>query len=304
MSSSTTSTLRTFPYRKLDTATTIRLIQVLPGRGDDKIVCEIRTVEVKASSDFEYHALSYVWEDDPPSIEIFLQDIETNQRYSQRLQKNLWQLLYQIRKQSLSEYEARPTDTPPLLIRTDALCLNQEDDQEKALQIPRMGTIYSQAKIVLAWLGTDGKLQAELERLRDYSDNVGFYDALSKPHPDASNLAKHPYWRRIWIVQEIVLARRPVIMAGDIVMEFSKLERQLLLNDGIRDPYQAPSNIAWNWLGQIIDLRAAERGGERSHCGKLSSTFGRTESLGPKTASTGYLAWLETTRMESHQRSI
>lgn len=263
MSSSATSTLRMFPYRKLNTATTIRLIQVLPGRGDDKIVCEIRTVDVKASPGSEYHALSYVWGDDPPTIEIFLQDIKTNQRYPRRLQKNLWQLLHQIRKQSLAEYGTRPTSTHPLLIWTDALCLNQEDDQEKAQQIPRMAAIYSRAEIVLAWLGTDEKLQAELERLRDCGDNVGFYDALNISGHDASELAKNSYWRRIWIVQEIVLARRPVIMAGDIIMEFSKLERQLLLNDWTRDLYQAPSNIGWNWLGEIIDLRAAERSGKR-----------------------------------------
>lgn len=224
---------------------------------------------MEAAPDFEYHALSYVWGDETTTRKILLQDINTNQRYLQPLHENLWQLLHQIREQSLAEYDARPIKTSPLLIWTDALCLNQEDDEEKAQQIPRMGTIYSQAKVVLVWLGADEYLQGELKRLRDCGENVGFYEALGIPVLDATHnnssciLAKNSYWRRTWIVQEIVLARRPRIMAGDILMEFSRLERQLMLNDASRSLYRAPSTVGWNWLEQIIDLRAAERNGKR-----------------------------------------
>lgn len=269
MSSSTTSILRMSPYRKLDTATTIRLIQVLPDLIDDKIVCEIRTVDMKASPGFKYHALSYVWGDGTPTKEIFLQDIETHQRYLQPLHENLWKFLHQIWKQGFAEYEARPIKTHPLLIWTDALCINQKDVQEKAQQIPRMGTIYSQAMEVLVWLGMEPELQDELKSLRDCGDNVGFYEALNISRLDASrdtslcHLAKHSYWRRIWVVQEIVLARQPLLMAGDITLEYSTLEKQLMLNDRTRASYQASSIIAWNWLGQIIDLRDAEKHGKR-----------------------------------------
>lgn len=259
-----------FPYQKLDTAATIRLIQVFPCLGDDrKLVCEIQTVNMEASPDFKYHALSYVWGNETATREIWLQDIKTSQRYLQPLHENLWQLLDQIRKQTRAEYEARSTKTAPLLIWTDALCLDQKDEQEKAEQIPRMGTIYSQAETVLVWLGADKDLQLELARLRDCGDDLGFYEALSIPGHDATHnrssckLAKDPYWTRTWIVQEIVLARRPRIMAGDIIMEFSRLERQVLLNDGTRSLYRAPSAVGWNWLEQIIDLREAERDDKR-----------------------------------------
>ncbi|KAI7780579.1 hypothetical protein LA080_015862 [Diaporthe eres] len=225
---------------------------------------------MEASPGFEYCALSYVWGDETTTREILLQDIETNQRYLQPLHENLWLLLRQIWKHSRAEYEARRTETAPLLVWTDALCLNQEDEQEKSQQIPRMGTIYSQAKVVLVWLGTDEKLQSELKRLRDCGENVGFYEALSIPGLDATHqnasckLATDPYWRRTWVVQEIVLARRPLVMAGDIIMEFSRLERQLLLNDATgRGLNPKPPTVGWNWLEQIIDLRAAERNGTR-----------------------------------------
>lgn len=172
-------------------------------------------------------------------------------------------------KQSLAKFQLPPTNTAPLLIWTDALCLNQDDKEEKSQQIPRSDTIYSQAKTVLAWLGSDEGPRRELRRLRDCGDDVGFYDALGIRSLDATNkdsncyLAKHLYWKRTWMVQEIVLARKVLIVAGDITMDFSRLKRQLMLNDGIRQSSQIPFTIGWNWMGEIIDLRAAETDNKR-----------------------------------------
>ena len=42
------------------------------------------------------------------------------------------------------------TDQP---LWIDAICLNQEDDEEKSKQVPRMSDIYSLAEEVIFWLG-------------------------------------------------------------------------------------------------------------------------------------------------------
>jgi hypothetical protein len=44
----------------------------------------------------------------------------------------------------------------------DSLCINQKDDNEKALQVPMMGTIFRAAQQTLVWLGeeADGSAQA------------------------------------------------------------------------------------------------------------------------------------------------
>lgn len=271
-----------FPYQKLDTDSTLRLIQVLPDLGDDEILCEIQTVDMKASPNFEYHALSYVWGEATPTTPIFLQDGKTKKRYLQSVRKNLWQFLHQIKrqvKQSLAACGSPATKTALLLIWTDALCLNQGDKQEKEQQIPRMDTIYSQAKTVLVWLGIDNGLPRELQRLYDCGDDVGFYDALGIHNLDATDkdsnceLAKHPYWRRIWIVQEFVLASELRIMAGDIAMDFSRLERQLMLNDGVRHSRRALLAMGWNWIGETIDLRAAEKHRKRWPLWKIIRCF-------------------------------
>lgn len=45
----------------------------------------------------------------------------------------------------------------PRVIWIDALCINQDDDFEKAVQIQLMGRIYSTATQVVVWLGLDGR---------------------------------------------------------------------------------------------------------------------------------------------------
>ena len=40
-----------------------------------------------------------------------------------------------------------------ITIWTDALCINQMDNDEKSWQVPLMKSIYSEAKEVHAWLG-------------------------------------------------------------------------------------------------------------------------------------------------------
>ena len=37
----------------------------------------------------------------------------------------------------------------------DALCINQDDKEEKAIQVPLMGEIFSKAQSVFVWLGPD-----------------------------------------------------------------------------------------------------------------------------------------------------
>lgn len=42
------------------------------------------------------------------------------------------------------------------LIWVDALCINQEDDRERAGQVKIMGSIYQRARLVKVWLGKEG----------------------------------------------------------------------------------------------------------------------------------------------------
>lgn len=100
----------------------------------------------------------------------------------------------------------------------DALCINQENDEELSHQILHMQKIYSQATRVVAWVGTEEWNGVEAfnvirqQTLQDTWKSTGSIDlsALTIIHYFFSN----PYWDRLWIVQEIALASDIIVMCG------------------------------------------------------------------------------------------
>lgn len=87
----------------------------------------------------------------------------------------------------------------------DAICINQSDGEEKNQQVRAMNRVYSNAVEVTAWLG--------LQRLPGW---IKWREAAAKTseHGDwllsenVLEVAERPYWSRMWIVQELLLAQR------------------------------------------------------------------------------------------------
>ncbi|KAJ4388180.1 hypothetical protein N0V93_008787 [Gnomoniopsis smithogilvyi] len=115
-----------------------------------------------------------------------------------------------------------------LWIWVDALCINQDDPQERAREVPRMRIIYKSALDVVIWLG-EGRDNSDLairliKTLSKFSEEnnalsvgrmlskdpnflgVGAWRALGQ-------LMNREYWSRVWIMQEIALgnAQSPLL---------------------------------------------------------------------------------------------
>ena len=123
----------------------------------------------------------------------------------------------------------------------DAVCINQEDAEEKSLQIPFMEQIYSNAAKIIVWFGVssmqvDAAVGAILDifmkkkylQNREDEDWVPREDTLLDfPGPDTllwsgiEFLLCHPWLRRLWVFQEAVLARSIEIQCGLRTMPWS-----------------------------------------------------------------------------------
>jgi hypothetical protein len=58
-----------------------------------------------------------------------------------------------------------------LLVEVDRVCLNREDHDEKAHQVPNTGEIYASAARTLVWLGEDGdNSDVAMKYLKDVHD--------------------------------------------------------------------------------------------------------------------------------------
>lgn len=210
-------------YDKLATETTVRLIRVLPILVNDRIICEILFRDLEFHPELNYRALSYQWGTPTPVKDIYLQIDKQGLRLIS-IHENLWQFLHHIQVHATSDTMHRKWSD--LLIWTDSLSLNQTDKEEISQQVPRMGQIYSQAAEVLIWLGHGDVTRNALKNLCDCPDDKLNANISDEVHP-MYHIACLEYWNRVWVMQEVVLAKRALVMAGDVTMNFASLVAKL-----------------------------------------------------------------------------
>jgi hypothetical protein len=129
----------------------------------------------------------------------------------------------------------------------DALCINQQDDAEKRVQIQRMDFLYANASAVCIWHGdyhgigdlascqsieASSSKPAPCQHEREISEAFRFMRAfngmrilissflldrsleqhMEDPMPGLLAIARRGYWQRLWVVREAVLGTGPVNM--------------------------------------------------------------------------------------------
>jgi hypothetical protein len=118
--------------------------------------------------------------------------------------------------------------TKSIYLWIDAICINQEDVQEKSQQVAEMLLIYKKAQSVTAWLGEadDENLlalacicnlavfRALLSDFHKSSHGTSCLDQLRKMYKALLCLYEKPWLRRTWIRQEIFGARQLVMQCG------------------------------------------------------------------------------------------
>lgn len=200
----------------------IRLLEILsPGTETAPTECRLSTISLLKNISFT--ALSYVWGDLAHTENIILDGsvvpIIMNLAGALSCVKHHWQQQYPDR------------DPNSFRLWVDAICINQKDVTERNQQVQNMGSVYSQAELVLSWLGQgyEAALQSfeiiaqEVERL--YDDDLSFewmekHPSLCVQDTDGSKdelankawtamwrFFRAPYWHRVWIFQELALGR-------------------------------------------------------------------------------------------------
>ncbi|KAK4102524.1 HET-domain-containing protein [Parathielavia hyrcaniae] len=178
----------------------IRLLTLLPGRGElEAISCTLRTVNLGNTQSYE--ALSYEWGDggSPQTILVNGTDFHVGD--------NLFEALRHLRL----------PDTERVLW-IDAICINQSNLPERNSQVQLMADVYSQAHQVIAWIGLETEdSKTAFKFLQDAFISSPRNRQSIKDDPGwqgVDTLCQRPYWKRVWIVQEICLAQRLTVKCG------------------------------------------------------------------------------------------
>ena len=218
----------------------IRILDLLPRSHGQKLEAALRTVSLRDASR-KYEALSYTWGGNAKPRSLVIAGTEL------MIGLNLFEALHALRL----------TDTArPLWI--DALCINQNDETEKTLQVANMGKVYEFADRAVVWLGRESPEQdfirsasffhwlvpifeTRYPNARDPRDTytkapesdsyvnvtgvIAAYNSEGRPDhlpelslPVLQSFYQRPWFTRRWVLQEIHNARQVVIRCGASIM--------------------------------------------------------------------------------------
>ncbi|PMD16852.1 HET-domain-containing protein, partial [Hyaloscypha hepaticicola] len=183
-------------YEPLDTDYNAIRLPTLLSEDTEVIHCTLQNISLINPP--EYVVQSYCWGDPPVTKHIKINGILVQVR------SNLECALHHPRVKGYGH------------LWVDAVCINQQDKTERSQQLLWMGSIYRRAKQVVAWIGEEFDLAIDfINHLNDLEESKS---ALPTAHYTGKRpfleLLAGPYWRRVWIIQELALARQVKILRG------------------------------------------------------------------------------------------
>jgi hypothetical protein len=247
-------------YQRLDPKKkSIRVVTLQPAVDSSaEVICTLAKTIVTSET---YTALSYVWGDETNK-----QAIQVNGMPLQ-VPRNLYSVLKHIRSES-----------EPILLWIDAICINQDDLDERSHQVNQMIDVYRSAKQTYIWLGDEiENLDAGLSLLNwldSQTTGKGLEDVIMALAEFAQSsyrktgwkavaeLVSRPWFSRVWIIQEIVYGKDPLVICGDL-----------------RFPWRLIDNLAeWRPLLYKVTWSLLKHD-KPFHCGDFLFNSGRLEFL-------------------------
>ncbi|KAG8532915.1 uncharacterized protein KY384_002793 [Bacidia gigantensis] len=156
------------------------------------------------------------------------------------------------------------------LVWADAVCIDQQNLGERDQQVKLMGSIYSQAQMVLIWLGPND--HEDTERARALIDHMTTYRMRDQETPPTlqeardyftmierplwnafAGILRRPWFERVWVIQEAANASKGLFIVGD----------QTFLLDEF---YLAADTLLHYHLGGLLQFEGPIQGPESLVC--------------------------------------
>ncbi|PQE21754.1 heterokaryon incompatibility protein [Rutstroemia sp. NJR-2017a BBW] len=187
----------------------MRLLEITRRYPFGPICCSI--VHKSLDEKFDYEAISYTWGSPDLTHKIRVEDCQL------AVTGNAFDII-----------RGRAFFLKRKLVWIDAICINQKDDgPEKSEQIGLMREIYQQASWVIVWLGNAPDAREAMRFISYLYHKINMYNnsdeelkkilnigSNSPGWPAFCNFLDHPYWTRVWIIQEVAVATNLYISYG------------------------------------------------------------------------------------------
>jgi hypothetical protein len=226
----------------------VRYVCILPalfGDSTDTIRCKTR-ISRSGPGTIPYLALSYAWGDPTPKHSIL---IDGEQRL---VAENLWHFLCEAKTQPVRF---------SCWLWIDALSIDQSDTEERRHQVGDMSTIFRNAFEVVVWLGqgcecsdlamlvlssvvvlSSGSIYQRSEKtvrcaVRSTGGPSVTPSAIDEQYAESNaivNLCQRPFWKRLWVFQELRHAEDICLMCGERTITWTDFRNLWSVMTGLR----------------------------------------------------------------------
>lgn len=203
-----------------DVATNVaefRIATLLPGVFSEPIRCRLTVHSLHPPP--RYKTISYAWGDPQKTGQVIVGDVRLT------VPGSLESCLRYLRSEEIE-----------LDLWTDAICIDQTNLHERALQVMQMGYIYWNCSSMYIWLGEPGPASGSgnpFEMILHWSEDKHFHDypgfsrsaetgewvfednlAYQKMYEVFSDFISRSWWERLWCVQELALCPEATVVLG------------------------------------------------------------------------------------------
>ncbi|KAI9869595.1 MAG: hypothetical protein M1830_005317, partial [Pleopsidium flavum] len=189
-------------------------------------------------------------------------------------------------------------------IWVDQLCIDQSNVEERNHQVRLMGRIYGKAQNVVVWLGDeDDNSRAGLKLARkilglavktpdivlqgDNLESLGLPGRNSKEWRALGAFLRRPWFKRVWVIQEVVMSSKAVVMCGQESLQWDEMVKLALrVNFAINIMSFAGADTAAGRPSQVvlflIELRDSRRRGNSEDFFRLLCWCRSCEATDPR----------------------
>lgn len=244
-----------------------------------------------------YTAISYTWGEEPPRRTIYL----NGKKF--RLRENIYQALKSIlRLRARNKQKVLPLQGKSQVrglsrkaaiceyFWIDSICINQASLTERIHQVGMMKQIFSNADLMIAWLGPESDCSVEvMQAIRNPRIDPTPIPICFGPLPIPRHLrdmlhifGSLKYWSRLWIVQEILLASNILVGWGDEFLPwfmintvgFHRMGRVPVKVMSLEYATHSTNEYEENWVKIVLekakrDLFLRDPGRSTSHAGSM-----------------------------------
>ncbi|KAF2719704.1 hypothetical protein K431DRAFT_286501 [Polychaeton citri CBS 116435] len=209
-----------YQYRPIQVSE-IRILEIRPGKYKDPLQGRLVTCPATGKGKPLYEALSWTWGE--AKVQPCLLGLDTG---SISISKGLDMALRYVRPTKGRRY-----------LWIDMVCINQQDQAEVKVQVPRMKRTYEEASRVICWLGAaEADSQAAMyvleDMLRRGCDTRQVPAWLRLPPATVKrglqDIMQRPWWGRFWNIQEAAVCCSLLLQCGPYYFSWTSSVRTVL----------------------------------------------------------------------------